>query len=153
MKYQITKDLPERFRIAVGVNVLLVKDGKCLLIRRANTGWADGYYTIPAGHLDGNEPLTAAAAREVKEEVGITIEPSDLTLVHVMHRSDKEDDQERLDFLFLASKWQGDPYIAEPDKADELGWFAIDKLPDHTLENVRRMLTTYKTQLLNEVNW
>ncbi len=153
MKYQITKDLPERFRIAVGLNILLVRDGKYLLLRRANTGWADGYYTIPAGHLDEGEALTAGAARETKEEVGVKVDPANLKLVHVMHRSDKEDDQERLDFWFITREWHGEPRIAEPDKSDKLGWFALSELPEHTLENVRKTLQVYESQLLSELNW
>jgi mutator protein MutT len=152
MQYKITKDLPERFHIAVSVNIILQKDGRYLLLRRANTGWADGYYTMPAGHLDGGEALTAAAVREAKEEVGIDIDPHDLKLVHTMHRSNKEDDQERLDFYFLAQKWHGEPYIAEP-KADRLDWFSLSDLPKHTLENVRRTLQEYEKENLSELNW
>jgi 8-oxo-dGTP diphosphatase len=153
MRYPITKELPERFHIAVGVNVSLRKDDKYFLLRRANTGWADGYYTVPAGHLDEGEPLTAAAAREVKEEAGVDIDPKSLKLVHVMHRSDKEDDQERLNFYFLAQKWTGEPYVAEPAKADKLGWFALSELPEQTLENLRKTLRIYESQLLSELNW
>ena len=153
MKYEITKELPERFQLAVSVNVLLAQDDKFLLLRRANTGWADGYYTLPAGHVNGNEPLTTAAVREVKEEAGVDIDPSQLKLVHIMHRSNKEDDQERLDFYFLIDTWKGKPHLAEPDKSDHLGWFAAKELPDNTLENVKRTFKAYPNQLLSEVNW
>lgn len=153
MKYEITKDLPQRFQLAVSVNILLMKADKYLLIRRANTGWADGYYSLPAGHVEGNEPLTAAAVREVKEEAGIDIDPAHLQLVHVMHRSNKEDDQERLDFYFLIKQWKGEPHLGEPEKSDHLGWFAVSELPENTLENVKRALEAYPNQLLNEVNW
>lgn len=153
MHYKVTKDLPDRFQVAVSVNVLLIKGDKFLLLRRANTGWADGYYTFPAGHLNGNEPLTVAAVREVKEEVGIDLDYRKLKLVHVMHRSNKEDDQERLDFYFLVDDWQGAPYIAEPNKSDDLQWFSAAQLPDKTLENVGRVLASYGSQLLSEVNW
>jgi len=153
MKHAITKELPERFRIAVSVNVIVAKGDAYLLLRRANTGWADGYYTLPAGHVDGNEALTAAAVRETKEEVGIDVQPEDLELVHVMHRSNKEDDQERLDFYFLARKWRGEPYLAEPEKSDHLDWFSAAGVPDRTLEHVKSTLVKYESQLLSEVNW
>ena len=153
MRHAITKELPERFRIAVSVNVIIAKDNKYLLLRRANTGWADGYYTLPAGHVDGGESLTAAAVRETKEGVGIDIWPEKLKLVHVMHRSNKEDDQERLDFYFLTSEWEGEPYLAEPEKSDQLDWLSVSELPNHTLEHVRNTLRKYESQLLSEVNW
>ena len=153
MKYAISKELPDRFKIAVSVNVIIARNNKYLLLRRANTGWADGYYTLPAGHVDGNESLTSAAAREVKEEVGLGVRKEDFELVHVMHRSNKEDDQERLDFYFLVTKWEGDPYLGEPEKSDHLDWFALTELPECTLENVRNTLKLFKGQLLSEVNW
>ncbi len=145
--------LPERFRVAVSVNVIFEKEGKVLLLRRAGTGWADGSYTLPAGHINGNEKLRAAAVRESREEVGVDIEAEDLQLVHVMHRSDKEDDQERLDFYFTVNRWNGDPYVAEPHKSDELDWFLLDALPEKILKNAKLVLQLYKDELLSEVNW
>jgi 8-oxo-dGTP diphosphatase len=153
MRYQTTKLLPSRFQVAVSVNLIFRKGGKYLLLRRANTGWADGYYTLPAGHLNGNEALTWAAIREAKEEVGVDLAPDQLKLVHVMHRSDKEDDQERIDFYFLVKKWQGKPRVAEPEKSDQLGWFAVTGIPERTLENVKHVLQRYQLQNLSEVNW
>lgn len=55
LEHEITKALPERFKVTVSVNVLLCRGDTYLLLRRANTGWADGFYTLPAGHLEGNE--------------------------------------------------------------------------------------------------
>lgn len=104
--------------------------------------------------MDYGESLTAAAVREVKEEAGVDIDPSALELMHVMHRSDKDDDQERLDFYCLAHAWQGDPHLAELDKSDRVAWFTIAALPEHTLEkNMQLVLTAYSDRLLSESNW
>ena len=153
MRHETTKQLPERFGPAVSVNIILRKGDSVLLLRRANTGWADGYYTLPAGHLEGDEPLTQAAAREVHEEVGVIVESNNLRLVHVMHRSNREDDRERLDFYFMTEQWRGEPWLAEPEKSDDLGWYRASELPERTLENVTRALGQYATQMLSEVNW
>jgi hypothetical protein len=40
----------ERFKLRAAAYLLLIKDGKVLLLRRSNTGWRDGEYTLPAGH-------------------------------------------------------------------------------------------------------
>ena len=38
-----------------GAHVLLLKDNKVFLLRRAETGYKDGYYTTPAGGIEKGE--------------------------------------------------------------------------------------------------
>jgi 8-oxo-dGTP diphosphatase len=86
----------ERFRLVAAVHIFLVRDGQVLLLRRFNTGYEDGNYSVVAGHLDGGEEVKAAAIREAQEEVGIRIAPQDLRIVGVMHRMSND---ERVDFF------------------------------------------------------
>ena len=58
------------FRSPVAVHLFLVKDGSILLLRRYNTGYEDGNYSVVAGHIDGGEQLMAAMVREAREEAG-----------------------------------------------------------------------------------
>jgi 8-oxo-dGTP pyrophosphatase MutT (NUDIX family) len=39
----------------------------------------------PSGHLEEGESVIDGAVREAGEEVGVAIDPSDLTFVHVVH--------------------------------------------------------------------
>ncbi|HEX7164020.1 MAG TPA: NUDIX domain-containing protein [Trebonia sp.] len=39
----------------------------------------------PSGHLEQDESVIDGAIREASEEVGVTIDPSDLAFVHVVH--------------------------------------------------------------------
>src|SRR5688572_726195 len=55
--------MKERFRLSVSVFVIVLDEGRVLLLRRARTGWQDGCYSLPAGSVDGDEPLDLAAAR------------------------------------------------------------------------------------------
>ena len=41
-----------RFQMPVAVHLLLVKDNKVLLLRRFNTGYEYGNYSVVAGHVD-----------------------------------------------------------------------------------------------------
>jgi len=124
----------ERHAIIPAVYVVLERDGKVLLIRRAGTGYLDGHYTMPAGHLDGNESATTAATREIMEEVGLHIEPSELEMAHCMVYRAAEGDHDRVSFFFRAHNFTGEPRIGEPDKCDDLGWFAYDALPEMVWE-------------------
>jgi 8-oxo-dGTP diphosphatase len=59
---------PPKFKLPVVVLLVLIEDGKVLLMRRQNTGWGDGDYDLVAGHIDGQETLQAALSREAYEE-------------------------------------------------------------------------------------
>ena len=78
------------------VHLLFFRGDLVLLLRRFNTGYADGQYSVPAGHLEGGETVMAAAAREGLEETGLHLEPEEIFFSSVMHRRDGE---ERVDFF------------------------------------------------------
>ncbi len=141
----------ERFTLRAAVYLLLVKEGKVLLLRRSNTGWRDGQYTLPAGHVDGNSPIRAELCREAKEELGIILEPSDLDFMHVMHQ---RDNAEYVDFYFLATNWQGEPRNCEPEKCDDMLWAPLDELPENTVPNVRQALAAHASgSAYSEFGW
>ena len=50
----------KRFEMPVAVHLFLIKKGKILLLRRFNTGYEDGNYSLVAGHVDGNEDVKSA---------------------------------------------------------------------------------------------
>jgi ADP-ribose pyrophosphatase YjhB (NUDIX family) len=131
----------ERFKLISTVHLFLMRGEEVLLLRRFNTGYEDGQYSVVAGHLDGGEMVKAAAVREAREEVGVEIAPADLQVVGVMHR---KSDDERIDFFLTAHAWSGEVRNAEPDKCDDLGWFGVDALPENTIPYVRRALDNYR---------
>lgn len=131
---------PERYMLHAAVYLLLIKDGKILLARRTNTSWRNGQYSLIAGHLDPNESLRTAMIREAQEEAGITIEPTDLSFVHVMHHVENE---AYIDFFFTTDTWVGEPHICEPDKCDDMQWFNLTALPDNVVPNVREVISLY----------
>ena len=135
----------KRFMFRGAVYLMPIKDGQILLLRRFNTGWEDGKYSLVAGHVDGNEPVTQAMTREASEEAGINVASKDLKMVHAMHRNAPY--AEYLDFFFVADRWQGEPKIMETDKCDDLSWFDLDNLPDNVLEYVKQAIDSYRDNI------
>lgn len=116
----------ERLRMPVAVHLLLERGGQVLLLRRYNTGYEDGNFSVPAGHLDGNETVAEAMIREAREEIGIQLDPAAVRIVQVMHRFAEE---ERIDWFLTADDWFGQIAINEPDKCDGLEWWPVTSLP------------------------
>jgi len=132
--------MKSRFQLTPAVYMIFRKESKVLLLRRFDTGWRDGEYTLPSGHLDGNETARAAAARESKEEVGVDVDPNNLKFVHVVHRRGDDGDHERVDFFFEVLKYSGQLKNAEPNKCDDFSWFDLQALPDNTVPGVKQVL-------------
>lgn len=128
----------ERFKAYVAAYLVLVRDGQVLLLRRYNTGYQDGKYSLVAGHLDGDETAGQCIVREAAEEAGIALKLEELEAVHVQHR--RAPDREYIDIYLRASIWSGEIRNLEPEKCDELRWCPINGLPGNTLPEVRQAL-------------
>lgn len=140
-----------RTKFPVTVHLFLLHGDQVLLLRRFNTGYEDGNYSVVAGHLDGDETVKAAAIREAEEEVGVSIPPVNLEVIGVMHRKSGD---ERVDFFLTATEWSGEPSNQEPDKCDDLNWFSMHSLPENTIPYVRRALSNYRTGIwFDEFGW
>jgi 8-oxo-dGTP diphosphatase len=123
--------MAERFFAKSAVFVaLLDKKGRVLLHRRYNTGYMDGRYDLPSGHVEQGEPLLQAAVRELQEETGVAVKSSNLTLRHINQFS--ANGEEYYNFFFTATIWQGEPTVMEPAKCDDVQFFPLNKLPPLT---------------------
>jgi len=129
-----------RASFPVTVHLFFLRENQILLLRRFNTGFRDGEYSVPAGHLDGGETVMAAAIREAKEEVGVDLVMDDMVFSSVMHRIE---DDERVDFFVHVRKWQGELFNAEPEKCDDLRWVKIDALPVNIIPYVKQALENH----------
>jgi len=141
----------ERPKIPIAVHLFLLDGDKVLLLRRFNTGYEDGNYSVPAGHLDGDEEVRVATAREALEEANVKIKTEDIEMVGVMHRVS---DREGVDFFAVAKKWTGKIKVMEKDKCDDLRWFDMDDLPENTIPYIRRAIENYKAgKTFDSMGW
>lgn len=144
--------MTERFKYIGSSYLILIKDNEVLLLKRANTGFMDGYYGFPSGHLDGGETAREGGAREVREEIGLNIDPSDFKVVHIMHRKGEND--ERIDFFMTTEKYTGEIKNCEPEKCEELKWFPLDGLPENIIPYIKEAIKNSQENIFySEWGW
>lgn len=146
-----------RFRLKVGVFLLLIEHNNILLLRRYQTGIDDGCYVVPMGSIDGDERVSEALIREVREEANIILKPQDMRVCHVMHRLHTMPDGysfEQIDVFFKASAYEGIIKNLEPHKCDELQFFPLDNLPEKTVPAIRHAIScSVEGRFFSEFGW
>lgn len=126
--------MTERYRSIVDVHVILRREGKVLLLRRAGDVYATGMLCLPSGHLEEGESILAGAVRETQEETGIALAPERLPLALSIHERHQGTTHARIGFVFEPRTWDGEPVNAEPGKCSELVWADPACLPPDTVD-------------------
>lgn len=116
--------------VGVGVNVMIVKDGRVLLGRRKGAH-GEGEYAFPGGLLEYMESFEQCAHRETLEECGIEIKNIKFQFVanvkkysplHIVHIS-------------LKAEWRrGEPRVLEPDMCVSWRWYDLKIHPSLFLQ-------------------
>lgn len=113
----------------------VIRDGDRILLMFSNTHET---WHLPGGKIDAGEEKFDALRREVREELGIECEPTELLCV--THDENKERIFHCENWLV---DWDGTPTNKEPEKTDEIGWFSVGVFPSvlsHTARDVLRAL-------------
>ena len=127
--------MTDRFMTRAAV-FMVVRNGKgeILLQQRSGTGYLDGYWDLPSGHVEYGESLRDTAARELLEEVGLKTDVSALKLSNI---DQYFLDRDYINFTFAVEGWEGEPSICEPDKCSDIAWFKPGALPEKCVNVVR----------------
>jgi 8-oxo-dGTP diphosphatase len=107
------------------VVAVLVEDRHVLLVHRSPT--RDAYpdvWDLPGGHIEAGESTTQAITRELHEELGVVVDPSDVeTLVQPLVPTPDL----RLTVCRI-HRWQGEPVNTCPTEHDQIAWFTLADL-------------------------
>lgn len=111
----------------LAVSAAIIRDRKILIVRRGRAP-ALGIYTLPGGVVEAGETLREAAAREVREETSLEIEP--LALIghrEVVARDDDGRVSRHFVILSFAARWiAGEPVLNE--ELSEAHWLEPHEL-------------------------
>ncbi|KKB76186.1 hypothetical protein VW29_20790 [Devosia limi DSM 17137] len=113
-------------RISAGA--LVIHEDKILLVHHQRPGIHD-FWVAPGGGVEGSETLEQAAAREVLEETGLTV-----NIIRPAYIDELWNTTDRgVKFWFLASLGGGSLSVSANPAGNEsivgAGWFGRDQLP------------------------
>jgi len=106
--------------------VAVVDEGRILLVRRGNEP-GRGLWAVPGGKVDRGERLVDAAAREVEEETGLTVEIGDLVWA-----GEHISDHGHIVLIDFLGKVIGGVLVAGDD-ADQAEWVPLEKVREYPL--------------------
>lgn len=117
------------------VDSIIEYRGGIILVKRRNPpyGWA-----IPGGFVDYGESLEEAAAREAKEETGLTVEL--VRQFHAYSEPDRDPRSHTVSVVFIA---RGKGELQAADDAVDAGVFTKDNLPGEIAFDHRAILEDY----------
>ena len=117
------------------VDIIIEYRGGIILVKRRNPpyGWA-----IPGGFVDCGESLEEAAAREAKEETGLTAE-----LVRQFHAYSEPDRDARFHTVSVVFIAKGKGELHAADDAVDARVFTKDNLPGEIAFDHRAILEDY----------
>jgi len=118
--------------------ILLNPESKVLLGKRKNS-YKAGYFGLPGGRVELNEPIRTAIHREVLEETGIAIE--NLKYVGVVRENQGETDF--IHFVFVATEVTQVPQVCEPDKCEGWQWQDLASINEEVLAGHRTAIELY----------
>ena len=100
--------------------------GHVLLIRRSKTDTRrPGEWDFPGGQIENGEDVAAAAARELQEEAGLVVKPSELVVIYAETKPFAEDDRSITRFL-LTLKLSEDQPVKLSFEHDDYKWVDVD---------------------------
>lgn len=104
--------------------------GRVLITQRPQHKQLGGLWEFPGGKVEAGEAPEAALVRELREELGLNVEPD--ALDPFAFASHAYPDFHLLMPLYVIRKWSGD-VILDPNAAQALAWVAPSELRSYAM--------------------
>ena len=127
------------------VDGVIVEKGKILLVRR-NIEPFKGYWVLPGGHVEYGERVEDAIAREMKEELGVSVRIKGLVGVYSDPKRDPRG--QTITIAFLLERTSGEIQIDW--EASEYKFFSLDRLPRKIGFDHRKIIRDTQQNILKE---
>ena len=103
--------------------------GQVLLQKRsANKRFNPNKWALCAGHVDAYESLENAILREIKEEIGIDINPNELAPFGEREFTIRDSNSHITYFYYVKSNLNEEGFIIQKEELSEVKWFDIDQV-------------------------
>ncbi|WP_294324070.1 NUDIX domain-containing protein [uncultured Sphingomonas sp.] len=131
----------------IGVRALLLApDGRVALVRHT---YIDGWY-LPGGGVKKGEAVADALHRELAEEVAVTDAMVERVLGVYHNRGEGKDDHV---IVYVARAASDSLRGADRLEVAEVGWFAVEALPEGTTPATRRRIAEFRDGATGGGNW
>jgi 8-oxo-dGTP diphosphatase len=114
--------------VLVAACALVDEDGRVLLTRRPPGKPMAGLWEFPGGKVDSGETPEAALIRELREELGISVQAR--CLAPLTFASHGYESFHLLMPLYICRRWEGD---IEPLEGQEISWVRSAKLQSYDM--------------------
>lgn len=139
LRLGVQKDGVSRVAVGAGIN----KEGKLLLVRRSAHDFLGGLYELPGGGVDLGESIEAALAREVQEEVGLTLASVQGMFKDFDYTNEKGEKTRQFNFVIEV---EGADVVLDPKEHDKYTWISQSDVETGKIDltqNIRECIQDY----------
>lgn len=111
----------------ISTGVAVVRDGKILMVRRAEGDFLGGSFELPGGGVDEGETITEGAIREVKEETGLTVSKIVTTFAGFDYSTDRKPHVRQINFIVEVNSGE---VILDSKEHNDFIWVDAHNLKD-----------------------
>lgn len=118
-----TEEIPENRYILVVLVLIQNSQGQILVQKRSKQ--KGGEYALTSGHAKSGETTLQGIVSEIKEELGLTVLPEELSLIH-SERNDKK--KSFYDLFYLQNDYDISKMNLQKEEVEDVKWLSEDEV-------------------------